>query len=89
MNVAEPERLISREEVVATMFMVAELPPRSMSSDDFSRRPMKRKRSKKEIAEQAQREAENRPSIRRVRELAKRAQAELEARRRRDAASNP
>jgi hypothetical protein len=59
-----------------------------MSSDEFSRRTVKRKRSKKEIAEQAQREAENRPSIRRLRELAERAQAELDARRRRDAASN-
>jgi hypothetical protein len=49
---------------------------------------VKRKRSKKEIAEQAQREAENRPSIRRLRELAERGQAELEARRRRDAASD-
>lgn len=50
---------------------------------------MKRKRSKKEIVEQARREAENRPSIRRVRELAERGLAELEARRRGDAPSNP
>jgi hypothetical protein len=59
-----------------------------MQSGDFSRRTVKRKRSKKEIVEQIRREAENRPSIRRVRELAERGQAELEARRRRDAASN-
>ena len=50
---------------------------------------MKRKRSKKEIVEQVRREAENLPSVRRLRQLAERAQAELEARRRRDAASNP
>ena len=42
---------------------------------------MKRKKSRKEIVERARREAENRPSIRRLRELAERGQAELEARR--------
>lgn len=61
----------------------------SMQSDDFSRRTVKRKKSKKEIVEQIRREAENRPSVRRLRELAERAQAELEERRRGDAASNP
>lgn len=42
---------------------------------------MKRKKSRKEIVERARREAENRPSIRRLRELAERGQAEFEARR--------
>ncbi len=48
----------------------------------------KRRRSKKEIVERARREAENRPSIRRLRELAERGQAELEARRRGDTTSS-
>jgi hypothetical protein len=43
---------------------------------------MKRKRSKKEISEQARRETENRPSVRRLRELVARGQAELDARQR-------
>ena len=42
---------------------------------------MKRKRSKKEISEQAQREAENLPSVRQLRELYARGMADLEARR--------
>jgi hypothetical protein len=49
---------------------------------------VKRKRSKKEIVERARREAENRPSIRRLRELAERGQAELEARRSGEATSH-
>jgi hypothetical protein len=44
----------------------------------------KRKRSKKEIGEQARREAENLPSVRALRELHARGMAELEARRERD-----
>ena len=40
---------------------------------------MKRKRSKKEIADQARREAENSPNIRRLRELAERGWAKLAA----------
>jgi hypothetical protein len=40
----------------------------------------KRKRSKKEIAEQAGREAENLPSVRQLRELYQRGMAELKAR---------
>ncbi|HMI98566.1 MAG TPA: hypothetical protein VK488_01900 [Gaiellaceae bacterium] len=40
---------------------------------------MKRKRSKKEIADQAGREAENSPNIRRLRELAERGWADLAA----------
>jgi hypothetical protein len=42
---------------------------------------MKRKRSKKEISEQALREAENMPSVRLLRELAAKGWADLEARR--------
>ncbi len=42
---------------------------------------MKRKRSKKEISEEAGREAENSPVVRRLRELEARGRAELEARR--------
>jgi len=41
----------------------------------------KRKRSKKEISEQAQRGAENMPSVRLLRELAAKGWADLEARR--------
>ena len=60
----------------------------STLSGNYSRRTVKKKRSKKEIVERARREAENRPSTRRLRELAKRGQAELEARRRGDAPSS-
>lgn len=42
---------------------------------------MKRKRSKREISEQAGREAENLPSVRLLRELEAKGRAELEARR--------
>ncbi|MEX2103098.1 MAG: hypothetical protein WD805_03975 [Gaiellaceae bacterium] len=49
---------------------------------------MKRKKSKKEIAERALREAENNPNVRRLRELAERGQAELDARRTREAPSD-
>jgi hypothetical protein len=42
---------------------------------------MKRKRSKKEISEQAGREAENLPSVRLLRELVAKGKADLEARR--------
>jgi hypothetical protein len=41
----------------------------------------KRKRSKKEISEQARREAEKMPSVRLLRELAAKGWADLEARR--------
>ena len=41
----------------------------------------KRKRSKKEISEQARREAENLPSVRLLRELYAKGMADLEARR--------
>jgi hypothetical protein len=41
---------------------------------------MKRKRTKQEI-ERLRQEAQNRPNVRRLRELAERAQAELDARR--------
>jgi hypothetical protein len=40
---------------------------------------VKKKRSKKEIADQARREAENSPNVRRLRELAERAWADLRA----------
>ena len=42
---------------------------------------MKRKKGRKERAEEIRREAENHPPIRRVRELAERGLAELEERR--------
>ena len=42
---------------------------------------MKRKRSKREISEQARLEAENMPSVRLLRELAAKGWADLEARR--------
>jgi hypothetical protein len=42
---------------------------------------MRRKRISKERLEQIQREAENQPNVRRLRELAERGQAELDARR--------
>jgi hypothetical protein len=45
------------------------------------RKMAKRKRSKKEISEQARREAENMPSVRLLRELAAKGWADLEARR--------
>ncbi len=41
---------------------------------------MKKKRSKKEISEQARREAENSPTVRRLRELYANGMAELQAR---------
>ncbi len=41
---------------------------------------MKRKRSKKEISEQAGREAENMPSVRRLREIVEKGYADLERR---------
>jgi hypothetical protein len=44
----------------------------------------KRKRSRKEISEQARIEAENLPSVRALRELHARGMAELEARRAKD-----
>lgn len=48
----------------------------------FSRRVIKKgKRSKKEIAAEAARRAEERPSVRKLRELYARGMAELEARR--------
>lgn len=43
---------------------------------------MKRKRISKERLEQIHREAENSPNVRRLRQLAERAQAELDARKR-------
>jgi hypothetical protein len=79
MTLAEPEPLISREEAAATMFNVADIASDVRSSGDCSRRTVKRKRSKKEIADQARREAESSPNIRRLRELARRAWAELRA----------
>ena len=42
----------------------------------------KRKRSKKEISEEARREAENLPSVRLLRELFEKGMADLEVRRR-------
>jgi hypothetical protein len=48
---------------------------------------VKRKRISKERLEEIRREAENHPPIRRLRELAERAQAELDARRRDEPAS--
>jgi hypothetical protein len=45
---------------------------------------MKRKKISKERLEELRREAENHPPIRRLRELAERAQAELDSRRRED-----
>jgi len=50
-------------------------------SEIASRQMAKRKRSKKEISEQAQRGAENMPSVRLLRELAAKGWADLEARR--------
>ncbi len=49
---------------------------------------MKRKRISKERLEEIRREAENHPPVRRLRELAERALAELEARRRRGAVTS-
>ena len=43
---------------------------------------MKRKRISREHLEEIRREAENRPNVRRLRALAERAQAELDARKR-------
>jgi hypothetical protein len=53
-------------------------------SEGSSRRTVKRKRISKERLDEIRREAENLPSVRRMRALAERAQAELEARRRSD-----
>lgn len=50
---------------------------------------MKRKRSKKEISEQARREAESTPIVRQLRELYARGMAELEARRRDEQQASP
>ncbi len=41
---------------------------------------MKKKRSKKEISEEARREAENMPSVRRLREIVEKGYADLERR---------
>jgi hypothetical protein len=46
---------------------------------------VKRKRISKERLEEIHREANNRPSVRRLRELAEKAQAELDARKRDEA----
>jgi hypothetical protein len=48
---------------------------------------VKRKRSKKEISEQAGREAENMPSVRLLRELVAKGRAELETRRKAEEAA--
>ena len=45
---------------------------------------MKRKRTKREISEQARREAENLPSVRLLRELFQRGMADIEERRKLD-----
>jgi hypothetical protein len=47
-----------------------------------------KKRISKERLEQLRRDAENRPNVRRLRELAERAQAELDARERRQASGD-
>jgi hypothetical protein len=47
-----------------------------------------KKRISKERLEQLRRDAENRPNVRRLRELAERAQAELETRERRQASGD-
>jgi hypothetical protein len=48
---------------------------------------VKRKRISKERLEEIHREAYNRPNVRRLRELAEKAQAELDARKRREPSS--
>jgi hypothetical protein len=86
-SVGEPEALISREEVVGMLFNIADIAAEAWLIRRFSRTTVKRKRTKEEI-ERLRREAQNRPNVRRLRELAERAQAELEARRRNEASEN-
>ena len=61
-------------------------PRRRRSSENYSRRTVKRKRISKERLEEIHRQAYNRPNVRRLRELAEKAQAELDARKRESAA---
>jgi hypothetical protein len=86
-SVGEPEALISREEVVGMLFNIADIAAEAWLIRRFSRTTVKRKRTKEEI-ERLRREAQNRPNVRRLRQLAERAQAELEARRRNEASEN-
>jgi len=81
-SVAEPEPLISREEVVATLFNVADIAAQARIIRQLLEENGKRKRISKERIEQIHREAENHPNVRRLRELAERAQAQLDARKR-------
>jgi len=61
---------------------------RRLAQSDVYWRSSVEKKSRKERIEEIRREAANHPPIRRLRELAERGQAELEARRRGDAPSN-
>jgi hypothetical protein len=55
-----------------------------MSTGSGSCSTLKRKRTKKEISEQARRDAENLPSVRLLREMFQRGMAEIEERRKLD-----
>ena len=77
--------MVSREEAVATMFILGDIAAEVAGFGRSPRRTVKRKRISKERLEEIRREAENHPPIRRLRELAERGEADLEARRRSDA----
>ena len=83
--IAGSEPLISREEVVGMLFNVADIAAEAWLIRHLWRTTVKRKRSKAEIDRQ-RREALNQPNVRRLRELAERAQAELDARKRAETA---
>ena len=87
MSVSEAEPLISREEVVATLFNIADIASEAETIRRIPRRTVKRKRISKERIDQIHREVANNPNIRRLRELAEKAQAELDARKRREPSS--
>jgi hypothetical protein len=75
-----PEPIIYRTEVLGILGALADLVVDVRAIRGIWK-AMKRKRSKKEISEQAVREAENMPSVRLLRELAAKGWADLEARR--------
>jgi hypothetical protein len=79
---AMPEELgIYRGEVLTIMEALADLRVDVGKSESFWKR-MKRKRSKKEISEQAGREAEKDPVVRALRQHAARIREELSSKRR-------
>jgi predicted RNase H-like HicB family nuclease len=75
----ESEPLIYRSEVLAIIGALADLVVEVRDIRDLLGKTMK-KRSKKEIREQARREAENSPIVRQLRELYARGMAELQGR---------